>query len=137
MNSRHQRKERFSLFAWVAVAIFGSVFLFQRDLADWVTQYPEAWTLPAATWANVGMDWFVDHFRWLFRAISWLLTWPMDAILGLLTWLPWPTTISLFIGIAFVAGGWPLALFTLFALLYMVGIGYWTESMRTLALVAV
>ena len=137
MNASHQRKERFSLFAWVAVAIFGSVFLLQRDLADWVTQYPEAWTLPAAAWANIGMDWFVDHFRWLFRAISWLLTWPMDAILGLLTWLPWPTTISLFIGIAFVAGGWPLALFTLFALLYMVGIGYWTESMRTLALVAV
>ena len=122
---------------WIIIGVLSALALTQRASVDWISSYPETWTLPVAQWTNQGMDWFVDHFRWLFRAISWALTWPMDGLVGLLTWLPWPTTICLFAGIAFVAGGWTLALFTVASLVYMAAIGYWVESMRTLALVAV
>jgi len=122
---------------WIIIGVLSALALTQRASVDWISSYPETWTLPVAEWTNQGMDWFVAHFRWLFRAFSWALTWPMDGLVGLLTWLPWPTTICLFAGIAFVAGGWTLALFTVASLVYMAAIGYWVESMRTLALVAV
>ncbi len=125
------------LLIWIIIGVLSALALTQRASVDWISSYPETWTLPVAEWTNQGMDWFVAHFRWLFRAFSWALTWPMDGLVGLLTWLPWPTTICLFAGIAFVAGGWTLALFTVASLVYMAAIGYWVESMRTLALVAV
>ena len=38
---------------------------------------------------------------------------------------------------AFIAAGWRLSLFALISCLYMVIIGYWSESMNTLSLVAI
>ena len=38
---------------------------------------------------------------------------------------------------AFIAAGWRLSLFALISCLYMVVIGYWSESMNTLSLVAI
>ena len=31
-----------------------------------------------ADWINAFMAWFVPTVKWLFRALNWLLTWPMD-----------------------------------------------------------
>ena len=125
------------LTVWCLVGLAAVCIILFRDGLPWTTSYPEQWVIPLAQWANLAMDWFVGHFRWFFRSLSWLLSWPMDGVLGLLTWLPWPATIVLFFGISLVVGGWRLAVFTVLALLYMVVVGYWTESMRTLALVAV
>ena len=58
------------------------------------------------------MNWFVEHFKWLFTGTTWLLEWPLDWITGLLQWLPWPATIAVFAVLAFVSAGWRLALFT-------------------------
>jgi len=71
----------------------------------------------------------------LFRAISGLLDWPMTGLQALLHWLPWPATIAGSVVVAHLAGGARLAVFTLCALMYMVIVGYWDESMNTLALV--
>ena len=123
------------LITWLAVAVIVvACFGFRKQL-PWVLEYPADWTLPMADWINVCMAWFVANFRWLFKAISWTLGWPMGWVQGLLHWLPWPATISAFSVLAFVAGGWRLAVFTAAALFYMVLIGYWPESMNTLALV--
>ena len=51
--------------------------------------------------------------------------------------LPWIVVIFLVCFIAFLSSGVRLALFTLSATFYMVLIGYWEESMNTLALVII
>ena len=86
---------------------------------------------------NAATAWFVENFRWLFRAIAWTLDWPMTVVATVLAWLPWPATMALVGILAHRAGGWGLAVFTTIALGYMVIVGYWDESMATLALVAV
>ena len=101
----------------------------QRESADALRQ-------PVIDAINGFMEWFVETFRWLFGAISWLLGWPMTGLQALLQWLPWSATLAGFTVLAYVAGGRRLAIFTALALFYMVVTGYWSESMNTLSLVA-
>ena len=105
----------------------------------WLAKYPGDWQLPVAAWINAGMHWFLEvpGVRFLFRGTSDLLSFPMNWIQDLLQWLPWPATIAAIAILAYVANGLRLAVFTSLALLYMVVIGYWSESMNTLALVFV
>ena len=126
-----------ALLVWILAGLVSGVSIFYRTELPWLVNYPEAWVLPVIEWANTGMDWFVENFRWFFRSISWLLSWAMSGALAVLVWLPWAAAIVLFMGVALIAGGWSLAVFTVAALMYMVVIGYWEESMRTLALVSV
>ncbi len=126
-----------ALWVWGLVGLVSAGMVFWRTELPWLVSYPEAWVVPVADWANAGMAWFIEYFRWLFRGITWLVSWAMRWMVGLLEWLPWSATLVLFVGIARLAGGWKLAAFTGVALLYMVIVGYWTESMRTLALVCV
>ena len=83
------------------------------------------------------MDWCVDNFGPFFRAFSAALDVPMSAVRDLLNWLPWSVTLALLTYVSYVVSGWRLALFTFLAILYMVVIGYWSESMNSLALVAI
>jgi glycine betaine/proline transport system permease protein len=107
-----------------------------RDL-PWLVEYPTLYTIPLDDWINSVMGWIIENFRWAFQVITWVLTWPMKWVQGLLQWLPWPATIAAFSFLAFVAGSWRLALFTGVALLYIAVVGYWEEGMNTLALVFV
>ena len=70
-----------------------------------------------------------------FRAVSATVSYPMGWLQELLQSIPWPSTMVLFVVLAYAARGTGLAVFTGVALLYMVIIGYWAESMNTLALV--
>lgn len=106
-------------------------------MAPWLKTYPKEWVVPFIAWVNAATAWFVENFRWLFRGIAWTLDWPMTAVATGLSWLPWPATVALVGILAHRAGGWRLAVFTTIALGYMVIVGYWDESMATLALVAV
>jgi glycine betaine/proline transport system permease protein len=124
-----------SLVLWLGVGIVWSASLVLRESWPWLVTFPMQWTIPVADWINVAMEWFVDTFRWLFKLLSWLLGWPMSWIQDLLQWLPWPATIFGVAVLAFVASGWRLTVFTILSMLYMVVVGYWDESMNTLALV--
>ncbi|MEE8534011.1 MAG: ABC transporter permease subunit [Alphaproteobacteria bacterium] len=126
-----------ALIAWIVAAVIAVVCFSLRDEVGWLKAYPKAWVIPFDVWMNVAMAWFVDSFKWLFRGMSWLLDWPMTWLRGLLHWLPWPATIVVFSAMAHAAAGWRLAAFTVVSLLYMVVVGYWDESMNTLALVGV
>jgi glycine betaine/proline transport system permease protein len=108
-----------------------------REEHAWLVTYPDRWILPVADWVNQGMTWFVGRFRDVFRAISWLLGQPMYLLQSVLQGLPWPAVLALFAIVSHRAGGWGLAAFTTGALLYTLLIGYWSESMNTLALVGV
>ena len=124
---------------WVAVGVAVALCFALREEAGyrWLARYPDEWQLPLADWINALMFWFLEvpGVRFVFRGTSAVLSHPMHWVQDLLHWLPWPATIAAFAALAFAARGPGLALFTTFALLYMVVIGYWPESMNTLALV--
>ena len=79
-----------ALLVWILAGLAAIVTLFYRTELPWLVSYPEAWVIPVIEWANTAMDWFVENFRWFFKAIAWLLSWVMSGVLALLIWLPWP-----------------------------------------------
>jgi glycine betaine/proline transport system permease protein len=125
------------LLPWLAVLAASAVAFALLGELPWLKALPADLLPPISDWINVAMAAFVDSFKWLFRAVNWLLDWPMWGLQGLLHWLPWPATICLVAMVAYAAAGAGLAAFSTVALLYMVVIGYWDESMTTLSLVGV
>ena len=113
------------------------VLLANRDAVGWLIEYPAEWVVPVTPWFNVFMTWCVETFGVAFRAISAAIEVPMKAVRDLLNWLPWSVTLTLLTFATYAVSGWRLAAFTFFAILYMVVIGYWGESMNSLALVAI
>ncbi|MCY4285969.1 MAG: ABC transporter permease subunit [Thiotrichales bacterium] len=124
---------------WIrAVLVLATLALLAlQDVAGWLVVYPDAWVLPITPWLNAFMVWCVDTVGPGFRAFSATVDVPMTAVRELLNWLPWSVVLAVLTFVAWAAAGWRLALFTGFAVLYMLIIGYWTESMNSLALVAI
>ena len=122
---------------WLGLIAMTLVFLALRERAGWLIVFPDAWVVPITPWLNSIMDWCVEHLGAFFRAFSAALDVPMSVVRDLLNWLPWSVNLALLTFVAYVVSGWRLAVFTFLAILYMVVIGYWTESMNSLALVAI
>uniref|UniRef100_UPI003B52C6B1 ABC transporter permease n=1 Tax=Roseovarius indicus TaxID=540747 RepID=UPI003B52C6B1 len=123
--------------AWCALIALTLVFLAVQGSAGWLVAYPEDWVVPITPFLNSFMDWCVDVFGPFFRAFSAALDVPMTAVREFLNWLPWSVTLTLVTFAAFAVSGWQLAVFSFLSVLYMVVIGYWHESMNSLALVAI
>ena len=123
--------------AWCLLIALTLAFLALQRWAGWLVTYPESWIVPVTPLLNSFMDWCVDVFGPVFRAISAALDVPMTAVREFLNWLPWSVTLTLVTFAAFAVSGWQLAVFSFFSVLYMVVIGYWHESMNSLALVAI
>jgi len=126
---------------WVGVVLISMLLIAlgrgAPELGVWLGAWPVDWTLPLIDLLNVFMAWFIDWFGWFFRGVGWLLGWPITAMQWVLQGLPWPITIGLATIVAHRAGRWPLGLFTLASMVYMLVFGYWDESMNTLSLVAI
>ena len=122
---------------WLLVVAASAALMGLRNEYEWLVNYPGAWTLPIAALLDAVMAWFVDNLKWMFRSVSWLLEWPMVGIRTLFNFLPWVTTAALITLIAWQGGGRRPATFTLVALMYIVLVGYWQESMNTLSLITV
>src|SRR6185437_7065487 len=125
------------LLLWLAALSACAVAFALRDQLPWLKALPADLLPPISDGINVVMGVFVNGFKWLFRAVNWMLDWPMWWLQGLLHWLPWPAAICLVAMVAYAASGIGLSVFSIIALLYMVVIGYWDETMTTLSLVGV
>ena len=122
---------------WIGLLALTLAMLAVRDKAGWLIVYPADWVFPLKGILNSAMAWFEATFGFIFRGISVVLDVPLKAVQVLLQWLPWPVTIALCAVAAHAAAGWRLVIFTVAAMFYMVLVGYWTESMNTLSLVAI
>ena len=122
---------------WVGLGALTLAMLFMSDAAKWLIEYPEAWVLPITPWLNAAMDWTVAVFGPAFKAFSAVMDVPMSAVREFLQWLPWSVTLVLLTFVAYAVSGRSLAVFTFLAVLYMVVIGYWPESMNSLSLVVI
>lgn len=132
MNALSQRPAA----VWFGLLAFLLICLALRNSATWLITYPDTWILPLTPLLNSFMGWFVEAFGWLFRGISAVLAYPIKGVQFILHGLPWPVVIALAAIVAHAASGWRLAVFTICALLYMLVVGYWSESMNSLSLVA-
>ncbi len=126
-----------SVIHWLIVLAITLACLAVQGNQEWLAIYPEGWVLPVKEALNIGMTWFVNTFGWFFRGVSALLDWPIAGARNVLQWLPWSVTLALCAIVAYAASGWKLALFTATSLFYMVIVGYWAESMNSVALVAI
>ncbi len=122
---------------WALLLALTIAALFIQGATDWIVAFPDQWVVPITPWLNSGMAWFIDQFGAAFRAFSAAVGVPMKAVRDLLNWLPWSVTLTLVTLLAYAVSGLRLAIFSFFAILYMVVIGYWQESMNSLALVAI
>ena len=122
---------------WFGLLAFMLVLLALRDEHAWLITYPDAWVVPLKDAMNDWMSWFVETTGWLFRGLAAALGVPMGAIQRVLQWLPWPVVIAVCAVASHAAAGWRLVAFTVLSLMYMVVVGYWSESMNSLALVAI
>ena len=120
------------LWAAICLVVLGTVALATE--VPWLVTPPPELTVPADVVINVAMDWFIANFKWLFRTFTWILSVPLTGLTAVLQWLPWPATIFLVAVLAHFFGGWRLAVFCAAALFYMAMVGYWEESMNTVAL---
>lgn len=125
------------LWVWLPVLLISALMIWLAPSVSWLSAPPESLSLPVVDITNQVTKWFVDLAKPFFRLLGDLFAYPMDALQALLQWLPWPATVAIFAAIAWVAAGWKLSLFTVFALMYMVITGYWVPSMNTLGTVLV
>lgn len=91
--------------------------------------------IPLDVWITNIVNWLVEGYRWFFQ----LIKWPVDFILsgvsdGLLATSPL-LVIALFGAIAWRVSGLKLAIFTLLSLVLIGLLGFWSETMITLAMV--
>ncbi len=128
---------RYSFWIWPPLLAVCALMIWFAPSVSWLRTPPASWSLPVVDITNQVTDVFVGFAKPFFRAIGELFAYPMEALQSLLQWLPWPATVAIFTAFAWVAAGWKLSLFTVFALMYMVVTGYWAPSMNTLGTVLI
>ena len=66
--------------SWVIVIIITINCLIFQNQYSWIKEYPQDYIVPLSLWMNLGMDWFVEWFGWIFKSISWFLEWPIKFV---------------------------------------------------------
>ncbi|WP_223068167.1 ABC transporter permease [Paenibacillus caui] len=91
--------------------------------------------LPLSDWIQHIVDWMSAHLGGLFTGISTVIEGIVDFFANIFL-LPHPFLFIVILGaIAYYAGRLPLALFSMFGFLLIYDLGYWTQTMNSLALV--
>ncbi len=121
---------------WVVTLVVAGCVIFSNQLGP-LAKFPEALVLPLTDPMNTGMRWFVDTFGWFFKAIAWLIDWPILLAKTVLHEIPWSAALLLVTYTAWRAGGMGLAVFSAISIIYMASFGYWSQSINSFALVVI
>ena len=123
--------------AALVVVLTGALCLALEPIWPWVVKWPDAWTLPATQWVDTVTRWLLAWLKPLARAFANLMRYPMDWANAGLNATPWPATIGIVTAIGWYLGGVRMAALGFIGLCFVLASGYWSQSMNTLALVAV
>jgi glycine betaine/proline transport system permease protein len=99
---------------------------------NWLTAHK----IPIGAMIEDLVDWLIDHAGWLFDAISTGLGYPIDGLVGIMQAVP-----PLVLAAIFAAFAWwlhrsiGLVVMVVVSLLLIMNLGYWAETIDTLALV--
>jgi glycine betaine/proline transport system permease protein len=104
----------------------------EAAMEEWFTAYK----IPLGQWIGGFVDLLNEHAAFLFNATSDGLGFLIDGLIELMQACPPLLLVALFAGLAFALHrSLPLALTVVAALLLIMNLGYWAETMETLALV--
>lgn len=91
--------------------------------------------IPLDIWITHFVDWLVEGYRWFFQTIKLPVEWTLSGLEDGLTALPPLLVIAILVLFAWKASGIRLALFTLASLVFIGFLGFWEDTMITLAMV--
>jgi glycine betaine/proline transport system permease protein len=120
-----------------SIALLAVLLVFVAEAADLGHIKPPDALVPLSSWISAATEWFTDNFRFVFRAITWALTGPLELVRSLFDWLTWPAIVVIAGAFGYAAKGQRLGLFCVLAIIYIVVTGYWDKTAVTLSLVAV
>ncbi|MEM7320657.1 MAG: ABC transporter permease subunit, partial [Pseudomonadota bacterium] len=123
--------------AALITVLVGALCLALETSQPWLVKWPTAWELPATKWVGTGLTWFLETVKPVARAFSDFMRYPMDGANFVLNATPWPLTIGIVTALGWYLGGLPMAALGFLGLSFVLASGYWSQSMNTLALVAV
>ena len=124
-------------FIWAGLAVLSLLLYLASGSLSQLNVFPKEWMLSPTQAMNDGMNAFVGAVGPAFKSVGSLLEWPVKGSQALLQFLPWSVTTAIFIMLGYIGSGWRLALFAGLSMLYMAVIGYWDESMNSLAIVLI
>ena len=84
---------------------------------------------------ETAINWLTEHFASFFDALSMGIGGFIDGFQHVLFGIPFYITIAVLAALAWFKSGKGTAVFTLLGLLLIYGMGFWEETMQTLALV--
>ena len=84
---------------------------------------------------ETAINWLTENFAPLFDAINVGIGGFIDGSQNILMWIPFYVTIALLAILAWYKSGKGVSIFTILGLLLIWGMGFWNETMQTLALV--
>ncbi|MBP5857828.1 choline ABC transporter permease subunit [Marivibrio halodurans] len=103
---------------------------------DSFTEAIESAKIPLGDWIEAFVDFLNTYFFWFFDGLTQGLEVLIELLAEGMLFLPSPLLILLFAGGAYwLHRSWKLSLFTVLALLLVINLGYWEETVYTIALV--
>ncbi len=103
---------------------------------DWLTAFPadKEWHITFVGWLDSSFEWLVIRGDGFFNSITHGIKIMLDSMEVLLVGTPWPVVMTVIIVLAWRLSGIRVAIFTVAALAYLALLGFWEESMATIAL---
>jgi len=91
--------------------------------------------IPLEDWIEIGVTWLVKNFRPQFQAIKWPVEQTLNGIDQLLQLLPPILVLIVLFIIAWRIAGWRIGLFSVITFTFIGFLGFWQDTMTTLAMV--
>ncbi len=91
--------------------------------------------IPLDSWITNLVDWLVEGYRWFFQGLKLPVEWTLSGLENGLLALPPLLVMAVMAVVAWKASGIRLAIFTLASLLLIGLLGFWEDTMITLAMV--
>ena len=93
--------------------------------------------IPLGQWVKVGVDWVRDNLDGVTDFIALVARWLVTSLTDVLLAVPAPLAIIVAALLCWLVRSWQLAVGTALTFVLVLGMGMWTQSMQTLALVLV
>ena len=98
---------------------------------DWLTEHK----IPLGDWISDFVDFLNDHAAWVFNLISDVLGFLIEGLIDILQWVPALLVVAIIAAFAYwLHRSWHLALGIVLSLLLVINLGYWEETVETLAM---
>lgn len=103
---------------------------------DPVTQLITAWKIPIGAWGKAFFGFLTSNFEWFFDGISRGFTFVLEGLIGLVLMVP-PIIVVIFVALLawYLQRSVKLAIACAIGLLFIINLGFWKETIETLALV--